>query len=111
MTDLTSKLISNTYKQLILVSSSTSNEGVSTSLKPLLTGDGGTTALKVATNAIQITGALGVGGNVSLDGDLHVDDKVCASAFYGDGSNISGVTIPLSPEIDISFLLLNPASL
>ena len=58
MTDLTSKLISNTYKQVILVSSSTSNTGVDTSLKAVQTGDGTNTALKVATNAIQITGVI-----------------------------------------------------
>ena len=39
MTDLTSKLISNTYKQVILVSSSASNTGVDTSLKAVQTGD------------------------------------------------------------------------
>ena len=62
MSDLTSQLISNTYKQIILVSSSTSNTGVDTSLKAVQTGDGVNTALKVATNAVQITGALGVDG-------------------------------------------------
>ena len=67
MTDLTGRLISNTYKQLILVSSAVSNEGVDTSLKPIQTGDGTNTALKVATNAVQVSGALGVAGSVSFD--------------------------------------------
>ena len=102
MSDLTSQLISNTYKQIILVSSSTSNTGVNTSLKAVQTGDGTNTALKVATNAVQITGALGVGGAVSLDGSLHVDDKVCASSFYGDGSNLSGVTATIAGNISVS---------
>ena len=102
MTDLTSQLISNTYKQVILVSSSASNIGVNTSLKAVQTGDGNNTALKVATNAIQITGALGVDGSVSLDGNLHVDDKVCASSFYGDGSNLSGVTATIAGNISVS---------
>jgi hypothetical protein len=102
MSDLTSQLISNTYKQIILVSSSTSNTGVNTSLKPVQTGDGVNTALKVATNAVQITGSLGIGGDVSLDRNLHVDDKVCASAFYGDGSNLSGVTATIAGNISVS---------
>ena len=60
MTDLTTKFISKTYKQIILVSSSAStngstNTGVNTSLKAVQTGDGTNTALKIATNAIQIT--------------------------------------------------------
>jgi len=102
MSDLTSQLISNTYKQIILVSSSTSNTGVDTSLKAVQTGDGVNTALKLATNAVQITGALGVGGAVSLDNSLHVDDKVCASSFYGDGSNLSGVTATIGGNISVS---------
>ena len=102
MTDLTGKLISNTYKQLILVSSAVSNEGVDTSLKPIQTGDGTNTALKVATNAVQVSGALGVTGSVSLDNNLHVDDRVCASAFYGDGSNITGVTATIAGNISVS---------
>ena len=102
MTDLTGRLISNTYKQLILVSSAVSNEGVSTSLKPIQTGDGTNTALKVATNAVQVSGALGVAGSVSLDNNLHVDNRVCASAFYGDGSNITGVTAVIAGNISVS---------
>ena len=34
-----------------------------------------------------------MGGNVSIKGDVHVSSKVCASAFYGDGSNITGIAI------------------
>jgi len=102
MTDLTGRLISNTYKQLILVSSAVSNEGVDTSLKPIQTGDGTNTALKVATNAVQVSGALGVTGSVSLDSNLHVDNRVCASAFYGDGSNITGVTAVIAGNISVS---------
>ena len=40
MTDLTTQLISNTYKKIILVSSSATNTGVNTSLKAVQTGDG-----------------------------------------------------------------------
>ena len=92
MTDMTSKLISNTYKQVILVSSSASNTGVDTSLKAVQTGDGTNTALQIAQAAARITGVFGVSGAVSLGSNLHVKEKVCASAFYGDGSNISGIT-------------------
>ena len=52
MSDLTGELISNTYKQIILVSSAVSNTGVDTSLKAVQTGDGTNTAIKVATNAV-----------------------------------------------------------
>ena len=55
MTDLTGKLISGTYKQLLLINSSTTNEGVSTSSVYVQTGDGTNTALKVATNKVVAT--------------------------------------------------------
>ena len=102
MTDLTSKLISNTYKQVILVSSSTSNTGVSTSLKAVQTGDGTNSALKIATNAIQISGVLEASGSVSLGSNLRVSDKVCASSFYGDGSNLTGVTATITGNISVN---------
>ena len=33
-------------------------------------------------------------GNGTFKGDVHVSSKVCASAFYGDGVNISGLLPP-----------------
>jgi hypothetical protein len=48
MTNLTGKLISNTYKQVMLVSGAVSNTGVETSLKPVQTGDGAKSALEIA---------------------------------------------------------------
>jgi len=102
MTDLTNKLVSNTYKQLILVSSAVSNTGVDTSLKPVQTGDGTNTALQVAVSAIKVTGDAAVSGNVSVRGNIHADDRVCASAFYGDGSNITGVTATIAGNISVS---------
>ena len=33
-------------------------------------------------------------GNGTFKGDVHVSSKVCASAFYGDGLNISGLLPP-----------------
>jgi UDP-3-O-[3-hydroxymyristoyl] glucosamine N-acyltransferase len=88
--------------RVILVSSSTSNTGVSTSLKAVQTGDGTNSALKIATNAIQISGVLEASGSVSLGSNLRVSDKVCASSFYGDGSNLTGVTATIAGNISVS---------
>ena len=44
MTDLTGKLISETFKQLLLINSSASNTGVRTSLTNVQTGDGAASA-------------------------------------------------------------------
>ena len=50
-------------------------------------GDGTNTALQISTSAVKVTGTFGVSGNASVVGDLQVGNKVCASAFFGDGSN------------------------
>ena len=102
MTDITGKLISETYKQVLLINASTTNSGVDTSLVNVQTGDGTNSALQVATNAVKVAGTFAVSGAVSLDGNMHVDDKVCASAFYGDGSNITGVTATIAGNISVS---------
>ena len=102
MTDLTGKLISRTYKNIVLVSSAVSNTGVETSLKPIQTGDGAKSALEIASNIVKVNDALNIAGLVSATGNIHSDQRVCASAFYGDGSNISGVTAEVAGNISVS---------
>jgi len=102
MTDLTGKLISQTYKNLVLVSSAVSNTGIETSLKPIQTGDGAKSALEVASSIVKVNDTLNIAGLVSATGNIHSDQRVCASAFYGDGSNISGVTAAVAGNISVS---------
>jgi len=92
MTDLTGTLISNTYKDLLQVNSSASNGGITTSLTNVQSGNGVNTALNLATNKGQITGTFGVSGNTSIIGGLYISQNVCASAYYGDGSNLTGIS-------------------
>jgi UDP-3-O-[3-hydroxymyristoyl] glucosamine N-acyltransferase len=109
MSDLTNSLINATYKKLIQVSSS-GNEGISGTLTNVQTGDGTNTALKLATSAAQVDGTLfvgqtfGVSGDASVAGDLAVANKVCASAYYGDGSNLTGLTF--SGDVSVSSLIV-----
>ena len=42
---------------------------------------------------------LEVSGNTSIVGGLVVSQNVCASAYYGDGSNLTGISA--SPTGDI----------
>mgnify|MGYP004448810797 CR=1 FL=1 len=41
--------------------------------------------------AANFTGTVTVGGDVVVESNVHVSSKVCASAFYGDGANITGL--------------------
>ena len=45
-------------------------------------------------SAITVEGAATFESTVTIKGDVHVSSKVCASAFYGDGVNISGLLPP-----------------
>jgi cytoskeletal protein CcmA (bactofilin family) len=99
MTDLTGTFISNTYKDLLQVNSSASNGGITTSLTNIQSGNGTNTALKLATNKGQITGTFGVSGNTSIRGGLLITQNVCACAYYGDGSNLTGVEADITGDI------------
>jgi hypothetical protein len=87
MTDLTGKLISNTYKDLLQVNSSASNGGITTSITNIQSGNGVNTALNLATDKAKI------------DGSLEVAGTVCASTYYGDGSNLTGVVAAITGDI------------
>jgi len=103
MSDLTNTLINNTYKKLLQVDTAT-NVGVNTSLTNVQSGDGTNTAIKIATSAVQVTGTFGVSGNTSVVGDLQVTDKVCASAFFGSGANLTSITF--TGDVSVSSLIV-----
>ena len=98
MTTLTGRLINNTYKQLLKIGVST-NTGFTTTLTTIEDGDGSASSLQLATNAAQIDGNLfvagkfGVSSDASVAGNLAISNKVCASAFHGDGSNLTGLVV------------------
>jgi len=58
MSTLTSKTISNTYKDLLTVSGSTANEGITGSAKRIFDGDGTGSPLWMSTNMLQVDGIL-----------------------------------------------------
>ena len=45
-------------------------------------------------STVTVSGAATFLTTVTIKGDVHVSSKVCASAFYGDGVNISGLLPP-----------------
>ena len=109
MSDLTNNLINSTYKKLLQVSTS-GNTGISGTLTNVQTGDGTNTAVKLATSAVQVDGTLfvgqtfGVSGDASVAGNLAISNKVCASAFHGDGSNLTGLVF--TGDVSVSSLIV-----
>lgn len=85
MTDLTGKKIANTYKDLLQVNSSASNDGLDGTLRRVQDGSGKNSALELSQNAAKINGNLTVLGNVS------------ATSFAIDGLTVSAIN-----AVDIS---------
>ena len=103
MSTLTSKQISKTYKQLLKLNVS-ANTGVTGTLQNIQSGEGTNSALQISTSVIQVAGKFGVSEDVSVSGDLLVGSKVCASAYYGDGSNLTGIVF--SGDVSVSSLIV-----
>ena len=101
MSTLQGKLVSNSYKQLLKMAVS-ANEGVSASLINVQTGDGVNTALQVATSQVVVAGKFGVSDDMSVSGNLQLTGVVCASSYYGDGTNLTGVTATIEGNISVS---------
>lgn len=83
MAGIQGKTIGGSYKDLLNVSSSTSNEGVTSSLKSVLDGDGTETAIQLSTTHLKIPSGktLEIAGtlnsvNATLTGDLSVGDDL-----------------------------------
>ena len=104
MSTLTSKQISKTYKQLIKSKCKCANTGVTGDLQQVQSGDGTNSALQISTSIIQVAGKFGVSEDASVSGDLLVGSKVCASAYYGDGSNLTGITF--TGDVSVSSLIV-----
>ena len=101
MATLTGKLISNSYKDLLQVSNS--NSGVDSTVRFISDGEGTNSALKISNSEVETTGKLTVGANLSASGNITANAAtliatVCASTYFGDGSNLTGVqaSIPTS---------------
>ena len=103
MSTLTSKQISKTYKQLLKLNVS-ANTGVTGTLQNIQSGEGTNSALQISTSVIQVAGKFGVSEDASVSGDLLVGSKVCASAYYGDGSNLTGITF--TGDVSVSSLIV-----
>ena len=86
MTDLTGKKIANTYKDLLQINSSASNNGVDGTARFVQDGSGTNTALKLATNRAAVN------GNVSVGGALNVTGGIAAGSLNVDGFTVSALT-------------------
>ena len=100
--DLKGKRIADTYKGLLKLAVS-GNGAVSSSLTQVEGGDGTNTALFVATDSVKVGGAFAVSSSASVGGSLKVNGDVCASSYYGEGSNITGISgTNISGNISVS---------
>jgi hypothetical protein len=66
MTDLTGKLIANSYKDLLTINSSATNEGVDGTLRRVQDGSGNNTALELSQNEAKFYGDVAITGTLSV---------------------------------------------
>ena len=108
-TSLTGRQIANSYKELLKVAVST-NVGVSAALKTVQTGDAANSPLQLSQSTLNVNGTFALNGtNITVTGEQinaavsggfqnvsastgFFTAEVCANTYYGDGSNLSGVT-------------------
>ena len=67
MTDLTGKLIANTYKDLLTVNTSTTNTGLDNNLRKVQDGAGNSSSLKLSQTDAAFTGNVSVNGNLTIE--------------------------------------------
>ena len=108
-TSLTGRQIANSYKELLKVAVST-NVGVSAALKTVQAGDATNSPLQLSQSTLNVNGTFALNGtNITVTGEQinaavsggfqnvsastgFFTAEVCANTYYGDGSNLSGVT-------------------
>lgn len=87
MTDLTGKLIANSYKDLLTINSSATNEGVDGTLRRVQDGSGTNTALELSQSSAKVNGTMGVTGSMSVAGGLAV------GSLTVDGLSVSALDV------------------
>lgn len=85
MTDLTGKLIANTYKDILTINSSATNDGIDGTLRRVQDGEGTNSAISLSQNAAVVNGTMGVTGSMSVGGGLAV------GSLTVDGLNVSAL--------------------
>ena len=68
MTNLTGKKIANTYKDLLQINSSASNNGIDETLRRVQDGSGNNSSLKLSQTSAAFTGNVSVNGNLTVEG-------------------------------------------
>jgi len=73
MTDLTGKLIANTYKDILTIAASVENSGIDSTLRRVQDGGGNNSPLKLSESAVAFTGNVSVNGNLIVNGSFQPD--------------------------------------
>lgn len=95
MAGIQGKSVGSTYKDLLNISGSTPNEGVTSSLKSVFDGDGTETAIQLSTTHLKIPSGktLEIAGtlnsvNATLTGDLSVGDDLTVTDLISGASMV-----------------------
>ena len=91
MAGLLGKSIPSTYKDLLTVHGSTSNQGLETGLKQVFDGEGIGSPLYLGTSTLDIQGNTTITGNLAITGNLSYSGTITGAGF--SGGTLSGTIV------------------
>ena len=91
MASLLGKSIPSTYKDLLTVHGSTSNQGLETGLKQVFDGEGIGSPLYLGTSTLDIQGNTTITGNLAITGNLSYSGTITGAGF--SGGTLSGTIV------------------
>lgn len=91
MTDFTGKLIANTYKDILTINSSATNEGLDNTLRRVQDGEGTNSSLKLSETSAAFTGNVSVNGNLTINGAFQ-PQNIQASAVRATTVSATNIT-------------------
>lgn len=91
MTDFTGKLIANTYKDILTINSSATNDGLDNTLRRVQDGEGTNSSLKLSETSAAFTGNVSVNGNLTINGAFQ-PQNIQASAVRATTVSATNIT-------------------
>ena len=110
MTDLTGKLIANTYKDILTVDTSTTNSGLDNNLRKVQDGAGNSSSLKLSQTAAAFTGNVSVNGNLNVEGTFR-PDYISTSALEVKTISATNITTDTLTAGNLTFQNVSVSSL
>jgi hypothetical protein len=110
MTDFTGKLIANTYKDILTINSSATNNGIDNTLRRVQDGKGTNSSLKLSETSAAFTGNVSVNGNLTINGAFQ-PQNIHTSAIRATTVSATNITTDTLTANNLTFQDVSVSSL